>query len=34
MPHRTLELDRYQQLLVAFPPRPIKSEADLDAIQK
>jgi HTH-type transcriptional regulator / antitoxin HigA len=34
MPHRTLELDRYQQLLVAFPPRPIKSEVDLDAIQK
>jgi HTH-type transcriptional regulator / antitoxin HigA len=34
MTHGTLELDRYQQLLVAFPPRPIKSEADLDAIQK
>jgi HTH-type transcriptional regulator / antitoxin HigA len=34
MTHGTLELDRYQQLLVAFPPRPVKSEADLDAIQK
>lgn len=34
MTHGTLELDGYQQLLLAFPPRPIKSEADLDAIQK
>jgi HTH-type transcriptional regulator / antitoxin HigA len=34
MTHGTLELDRYRQLLVAFPPRPIKSEADLDATQK